>query len=115
MAPRLLHYSDVENVYDSPERVGRLAGLLRDLRAESPAETILAGSGDNTSPGVLALVADGAQALDFYEVVEPDVATFGNHEFDHGLPALRRLVRESPQQWVSANVWADREAGERFG
>jgi 2',3'-cyclic-nucleotide 2'-phosphodiesterase (5'-nucleotidase family) len=112
MAPRLLHYSDVENVYDTPERVGRLAGLLRELRDE---DAILAGTGDNTSPGVLALVEDGEQALDFFTAVEPDVETFGNHEFDHSLSGLRRLVAESPQSWVSANVWADRERGERFG
>lgn len=111
MAPRLVHYSDVENVYDTPERAGRLAGLLGDLRGD---DTILAGSGDNTSPGVLSLVEDGAQALDFFAAVEPDVETFGNHEFDHGLSALRRLVADSPQTWVSANVWDDREDGRRF-
>ncbi|NEU58980.1 bifunctional UDP-sugar hydrolase/5'-nucleotidase [Halorussus sp. MSC15.2] len=112
MPPRLVHYSDVENVYDSPERVGRLAGLLRDLRGD---DAILAGSGDNTSPGVLALVEDGAQALDLFDAVAPDVETFGNHEFDHDLSALRRLVADSPQTWVSANVWRDRAGGERFG
>jgi 2',3'-cyclic-nucleotide 2'-phosphodiesterase (5'-nucleotidase family) len=111
MAPRLVHYSDVENVYDTPERAGRLAGLLADLQGD---DAILAGSGDNTSPGVLSLVEDGAQALDFFAAVEPDVETFGNHEFDHGTSALRRLVADSPQTWVSANVWDDREQGERF-
>ncbi|UPW00353.1 5'-nucleotidase C-terminal domain-containing protein [Halorussus gelatinilyticus] len=111
MAPRLVHYSDVENVYDTPERAGRLAGLLEDLDGE---DALLAGSGDDTSPGVLALVEDGAQALDFFDAVEPDVETFGNHEFDHGLAALRDLVADSPQTWVSANVWADRDADERF-
>jgi len=112
MPPRLLHYSDVENVYDAPERAGRLAGRVADLRAD---DAIVAGSGDDTSPGVLALVTEGAQALDFFRAVDPDVETFGNHEFDHGRAALRRLVDESPQQWVSANVWTDCEAGERFG
>ncbi|WP_132059923.1 bifunctional metallophosphatase/5'-nucleotidase [Halorussus amylolyticus] len=109
MTPRLLHYSDIENVYDSPERVGRLAGLLGELDGD---DAILAGSGDNTSPGVLALVTDGAQALDFYDAVRPDVETFGNHEFDHGSAALRRLVADSPQTWVSANVFEG--DGDRF-
>jgi 2',3'-cyclic-nucleotide 2'-phosphodiesterase (5'-nucleotidase family) len=112
MAPRLLHYSDLENVYDTPDRAGRLAGLLRKLDGD---DAIIAGSGDNTSPGVLALVEDGAQALDFFAAVEPDVETFGNHEFDHSHAALKDLVAESPQTWVSANVWADRDRGERFG
>ena len=107
MAPRLVHYSDVENVYDTPERAGRLAGLLCELGGD---DALLAGSGDNTSPGVLALVEEGAQALDFFAAVEPDVETFGNHEFDHGPAPLRDLVEASPQTWVSANVWRDRPA-----
>jgi 2',3'-cyclic-nucleotide 2'-phosphodiesterase (5'-nucleotidase family) len=113
MAPRLVHYSDVENVYDSPERAGRLAGLLRDLRGD---DALLAGSGDNTAPGVLSLVEEGAQALDFFDAVEPDVETFGNHEFDHGISTLRGLVADSPQTWVSANVWGENpEAGAETG
>src|SRR6056297_2640080 len=112
MAPRLVHYSDVENVYDTPERAGRLAGLLRELGGD---DALLAGSGDNTSPGVLALVTEGAQALDFFAAVEPDVETFGNHEFDHGPAALRDLVASSPQTWVSANVWDSPESDTRFG
>jgi len=79
MAVRILHYSDLENVYDTPEQAGRLASLLRDR-----GDAIAAGSGDNTSPGVLSLVTEGRQALDLYEAVDPDVATFGNHDFDYG-------------------------------
>jgi len=109
MALRILHYSDVENAYDASERIGRLAGAIDERR---DAETLLAGAGDNTSPGVLSLVTDGRQALDFFEAVEPDVDTFGNHDFDHGYDALRTLVDDSPQTWVSANVELD---GRRFG
>ncbi|MFC6904079.1 bifunctional metallophosphatase/5'-nucleotidase [Halalkalicoccus tibetensis] len=109
MGPRLLQYSDVENAYDDPERIGRLAGLIGALRDE---DTIVVGTGDNTAPGVLSLVMEGRQALDFFERVEPDLGTFGNHDFDHGYGATREVLRESPQTWVSANVFRE---GERFG
>lgn len=108
MSLRLLHYSDIENAYDDPERIGRLAGLLRDRRDDA---TIVAGTGDNTAPGVLSLVSDGRQSLDLYGAVEPDVETFGNHDFDHGLDATHEIVRRSPQTWLSANVRLD---GDRF-
>ncbi|WP_224335121.1 bifunctional metallophosphatase/5'-nucleotidase [Haloprofundus halobius] len=108
--PRLLHYSDIENVYDDPERAGRLAGLLYSLDG---ADSLVVGSGDNTSPGVLALVSKGRQALDFFRAVDSDVETFGNHDFDYGPEATRQLVADAPQTWVSANVRDD--AGERFG
>ncbi|PSP76342.1 bifunctional metallophosphatase/5'-nucleotidase [Halobacteriales archaeon QS_1_68_20] len=109
MSPRLLHYSDVENAYDDPERIGRLAGRIRELDGE---DVLLAGTGDNTSPGVLALVTEGEQALDFFAAVEPDVSTFGNHDFDYGPERATELVAASPQIWVTANV---RWNGERFG
>jgi 2',3'-cyclic-nucleotide 2'-phosphodiesterase (5'-nucleotidase family) len=103
VAPSIYHYSDLENVYDTPERAGRLATLL----AEREADAIAAGSGDNTSPGVLSLVTDGWQATDLYDAVEPDVATFGNHDFDYGPETTADLVAATPQTWVSANVTVD--------
>lgn len=109
MPARLLHYSDIENVYDEPERVGRLAGTIDTLRDD---DTIVVGTGDNTAPGVLSMVHEGRQALDFFGAVEPAADTFGNHDFDYGLDAIRDIVAQSPQTWVSANVELD---GERFG
>ncbi|WP_327052337.1 bifunctional metallophosphatase/5'-nucleotidase [Halomicrococcus gelatinilyticus] len=108
MSLRILHYSDVENAYDDPDRIGRLAGALDGLDGE---DALVVGTGDNTSPGVLALATEGRQALDFFDAVDPDVATFGNHDFDHGPAPTRAIVADSPQTWVTANVRAD---GERF-
>ena len=107
---RFLHHSDIENVYDEPERAARLAGLLRSLDGEN---AIVVGTGDNTSPGVLALVTRGRQALDFYEAAGTRLETFGNHDFDYGPDATRALVADSDVTWVSANVRD--EDGEPFG
>jgi 2',3'-cyclic-nucleotide 2'-phosphodiesterase (5'-nucleotidase family) len=104
MAPRLLHYSDVENAYDDPERIGRLAGRLRALDGDDAA---VCGTGDNTSPGVLALTSRGRQSLPFFDAVRPVAETFGNHDFDYGVPATRELVRESPMPWLTVNVRED--------
>lgn len=101
---RLLHYSDIENVYDTPERAGRLAGLLSTL--DGP-DALVVGSGDDTSPGVLPLISRGRQAIDFFRAAGVDVETFGNHDFDYGPAAAREIVSDSPQTWVSANVYDD--------
>jgi len=93
MALRILHYSDVENAYDDPERVGRLAGTIDAHRDD---RTVVVGTGDDTAPGVLALRTEGRQALDFFRAVAPDVETFGNHDFDFGTDSLREIVAESP-------------------
>ncbi len=105
MTVRLLHYSDIENAYDDPERIGRLAGLIGDRRDE---RTLVLGTGDNTAPGVLALATEGGQALDFFDAVSPDAETFGNHDFDFGPDRTRSIVGDSPQPWLSANVFDER-------
>lgn len=102
MAVRIYHYSDLENVYDTPEQAGRLASILRGR-----GDAIAAGSGDNTAPGVLSLVSESEQALDLYDAVDPDVETFGNHDFDYGADKTGDIVAASPQTWVSANVYRD--------
>lgn len=109
MTCTLLHYADLERAHDDPETIGRLVGLVERLRDD---ETVVCGSGDDTGPGVLSLVTQGRQALDFYRAVDADVETFGNHDFDHGIDELLSVVEESPPTWVCAN--AVRE-GERFG
>lgn len=110
--PHLLHYSDIENVYDDPERAGRLAGCLTELVGDND-DALVIGTGDNTSPGVVAMVANGHQALDFFRAVDADLATFGNHDFDYGPDETRALIADAPQTWVSANVYD--EDGGRFG
>ncbi|MFC6835411.1 bifunctional metallophosphatase/5'-nucleotidase [Halomarina ordinaria] len=107
--PRLLHYSDIEGVYDDPDRLARLAGRIEDLRGP---DALVVGTGDDTAPGVLPLVARGRQSVAFFEAVRPDAETFGNHDFDYGLDATRAVVRASPQRWLSANV---RDGDRPFG
>jgi 2',3'-cyclic-nucleotide 2'-phosphodiesterase (5'-nucleotidase family) len=104
MSPRLLQYSDIENAYDNPERIGQLAGLIDELRDTN---TLVVGTGDNTAPGVLAMVTEAEQSLDFFQSVAPDAETFGNHDFDFGAERTRELVRSSPQPWLCANVYAE--------
>ncbi|MFC6785554.1 bifunctional metallophosphatase/5'-nucleotidase [Halobaculum halobium] len=108
--PRFVHYSDIENVYDDPDRAGRLAGLITGLDGPDAA---IVGAGDDTSPGVAATVSNGRQAVDFFRAVGTDVETFGNHDFDFGTDAARGIVADSPQTWVSANVRD--EDGDPFG
>ncbi|MFB6173507.1 MAG: bifunctional UDP-sugar hydrolase/5'-nucleotidase [Halobacteriales archaeon] len=104
MGVRLLQYSDVENAYDDPERIGRLAGTIA---ARRNGDTAVVGTGDNTAPGVLALTTGGRQALSFFERIDPDFEVPGNHDFDHGLDRTRDLIAASPQPWLCANARLD--------
>ncbi|EMA67689.1 5'-nucleotidase [Halorubrum aidingense JCM 13560] len=107
---RLVHYSDIENVFDAPERAARLAGRIAEL---SGPDAAVVATGDTTAPGVLSLVATGRQIHDFYAATDTALDTFGNHEFDYGPDALRDLVADASATFVSANVRD--EDGEPFG
>jgi 2',3'-cyclic-nucleotide 2'-phosphodiesterase (5'-nucleotidase family) len=107
---RLLHYSDIEHVFDDPDRAARLAGSIRDRDGE---DALVVGTGDTFAPGVLPLVERGRQAIPFYRMAGVDLETFGNHDFDFGPDATRRIVADAPTTWVSANVRD--EEGDRFG
>jgi 2',3'-cyclic-nucleotide 2'-phosphodiesterase (5'-nucleotidase family) len=106
---RLLHHSDLEGVYDDPDRLGRLVGRLRAL--DGP-DAVVCGTGDDLAPGVLALVERGRQALDLFDAADTAVETFGNHDFDFGTERTLELVRDAAPTWLSANV---RHGGGRFG
>ncbi|PSQ53472.1 hypothetical protein BRD20_02460 [Halobacteriales archaeon SW_8_65_20] len=82
------------------------------IRLVRDADTLVFGTGDNTSPGILPLVTKGEQALDFFHAVEPDADTFGNHDFDYGPNRALEIVERAPQPWLCANVERD---GEPFG
>ncbi|SFL15338.1 2',3'-cyclic-nucleotide 2'-phosphodiesterase/5'-or 3'-nucleotidase, 5'-nucleotidase family [Halogranum rubrum] len=110
MVVRLLHYSDLERAFDDPRHAARVAAVV-DERRDS--QTMVLGTGDNTAPSVLGVESDGRQALDFFNAVGTDFETFGNHDFDYGLDATRALVRDAPNEWLTANIFDD--GGERFG
>jgi len=112
VSPRIVHYSDVENAFDRPERIGRLVGTIERVRERGTeegggADALVVGTGDETAPGALAIERRGRQALPFFERVAPDAETFGNHDFDFGLADAREVVGESAVPWVSANVRGD--------
>jgi 2',3'-cyclic-nucleotide 2'-phosphodiesterase (5'-nucleotidase family) len=52
MSVRILRYSDIENATDDPQRIGRLTRCLREHRDD---RTLVCGTGDTTSPGLLSL------------------------------------------------------------
>lgn len=101
MTVRFLHYSDIENATDDPQRIGRLTQALHEYRDD---RTLVCGTGDNTAPGLLSMETDGEHVHPFFEAVSPDFAAVGNHDFDNGIPAFREIVADSPQTWLVANL-----------
>jgi len=107
MAVRLLHYSDLETALDDPDQCGALAGAIQARRDE---QSLVVGSGDNTAPSALSLATEGGCASEFFDAVDPDCETFGNHDFDFGADRAGELAAGT-DHWLCANATV---AGERF-
>jgi len=99
--------------------VAHLATAVRRLRAEQPA-SLLISTGDlvGASPLVSALFRD-EPTIEAMNALGVDLNVVGNHEFDHGVAELRRLIAggcaTAPRGVASTCGSADRTyAGARF-
>lgn len=96
-----------------------LAGAVRQLRAEQPA-SLLVSTGDlvGASPLASALFRD-EPTIEAMNVLGLDLNVAGNHEFDHGVAELRRLIAggcaTEPRGAAASCAGPDRRfAGARF-
>lgn len=105
---RLLQYTDLEGAYDDPEAFGRLVGCLDTLREDA----LVVGAGDDMAPSVSTTVLGAAAPSTALAALDPDIETFGNHDFDHGVDLPLTVVSDVPATYVSANLRVD---GHRFG
>jgi 5'-nucleotidase/UDP-sugar diphosphatase len=93
----------------------RRATLVKQLRAEAKAPTLLIDSGDTTTRGPLATQYEGVDEIAAMNAIGYDLAAVGNNEFKlkdaadihdaAGAQAdLARLVRQSHFPWICANA-----------
>ncbi|NBE06928.1 bifunctional 2',3'-cyclic-nucleotide 2'-phosphodiesterase/3'-nucleotidase [Paragemmobacter ruber] len=86
-----------------------LAHLIDTARAECP-NTLLVDNGDFLQGSPLGdwAAEQGSDRthpmISAMNVLGYDAATLGNHEFSHGLPLLRRAIRDADFPFVSANL-----------
>src|SRR4051794_31359899 len=90
----------------------RVATIVDSLRAKYPGQVIVADNGDLIEGEPFETYFSRVAPRDPNPVVEAmgllgcDVATLGNHEFDAGLPALRRALSGAAYPYVSGNIYA---------
>lgn len=101
MTVTLLSVSDLENAVDEAERVGAVGGLIARERDDA---TLVVDCGDTLAPSLLGAETEGRVALALHDALAVDYCAFGNHDFDHGLDALREVVRGASATWLCANL-----------
>src|SRR5205823_2830656 len=94
----------------TPGGLSRAATVMETLRARYPSNLVLVDAGDLLQGNPFAAFYgryDKRQPqpiVDALNALQYDVATPGNHDFDFGLPFLRRAANEATYRYVTANV-----------
>jgi len=106
----ILHTNDfhgnLESDYKGRGGSAYMAGVINDIRAALGEDNVfLMDAGDVFlgAPPISQLLL-GESTIDIYNMLEYDVAAFGNHEFDKGQDVLQDRVEQSDFPWVSANI-----------
>ena len=102
----LLYFNDIHEIapVDGGLRGGmaRVAGLVATERAGEDHVLVLIGG--DLAGGTLFGLMRGEPMIKALNLIGVDAASFGQHEFDHGVTQARRLVELSEFPWVSANL-----------
>ncbi len=94
-----------------PGGLTRVATVVDSLRAAYPGQVVVVDAGDLIQGDAFAAYFARVSPRDPNPVIEAmnlagyDVATPGNHEFDWGLGAMRRIISGAAFPYVSANLY----------
>jgi len=86
-----------------------IATVVNDFRKKGP--TLYLNAGDMITGSLLCDYYHGTTVIDVMNLVPPDVATIGNHEFDWGVKGLNNLLRRAKFDIVLANVYPEPGSG----
>ena len=107
------HATDWDYVANQPfpGGISRVATVIDSLRAAYPGQVVVVDAGDLIQGDAFAAYFARVAPRDPNPVIEAmnlagyDVATPGNHEFDWGLPAMRRIISGAAFPYVSGNLY----------
>ena len=107
---RLRGWDYYTNAPDTVRGLTRAATIVDSVRAANPGRVILLDAGDLLQGNPLTFAAARVAADQPHPVVAAmnamhyDAAAIGNHEFNYGMPTLRRAVGEASFPFLSANA-----------
>ncbi|MBC7844285.1 MAG: 5'-nucleotidase C-terminal domain-containing protein [Gemmatimonadaceae bacterium] len=119
---RLRAWDYYDSRADSAHSLAAAATIVDSIRAAHPGNVVLVDAGDLLQGNPLLSVAARAPGSAPHPVIAAmnamryDAAAIGNHEFNYGVPLLRRAIGQATFPFLSANAIAarPREAFARF-
>lgn len=110
---RFLPYDYALNQPDYSGSLAQVAAIIRELKSENPGNTILIDNGDTIQENLSHIFLDDAIHPMIFALNEMnyDVFVLGNHEFNYGIPTLKKVMRqfvpkdEDPNSVLCGNVY----------
>ena len=99
----ILYTNDIHCGIEDGIGFAGLSALKKELQKETPYVTLV-DNGDAVQGTLIGTVSKGSYIVDIMNEVGYEFATFGNHEFDYGMPVLDSLVEKANYQYVVANI-----------
>ncbi|WP_277471315.1 MULTISPECIES: S-layer homology domain-containing protein [unclassified Paenibacillus] len=95
---RVLHTNDTHSHLET------VVKRMTAIKQERTGNSILLDAGDVFSGTLYFTKFEGLADLEFMNYIGYDAMTFGNHEFDKGLPTLRAFIDEAEFPFISSNI-----------
>ena len=102
-AVKILYTNDVHTYIDKDLSYATVSQLKKDLTAEGNT-VFLIDAGDHAQGTAYGGMDNGKTMIDLMNAADYDLATFGNHEFNYGLPRLKELVDLSDATYLNSNI-----------
>jgi 2',3'-cyclic-nucleotide 2'-phosphodiesterase (5'-nucleotidase family) len=113
LTPLALKTKDGSSVTPTPYDIAGVAILgtyLSRLRAQYGKEFLWLDAGDEFQGSLESNLEGGAPLVDFFNLLKLDGAAIGNHEFDFGLPNLKKRMEQAHYPYLAANI-VDKNSG----
>ena len=82
-----------------------LAAYFRAERDSFPGPTIVLDAGDEMQGTPISNLSEGQATVSVLDALGERGAAIGNHEFDWGVPVLRRRMAQAHDPWMAANIF----------
>ncbi|MCP1308076.1 5'-nucleotidase C-terminal domain-containing protein [Paenibacillus tyrfis] len=102
----LLYFNDGHEISPVTDKLGTRGGVARvkTLVDSVPGEKIVAFGGDLGGGTLFGGVFKGHPMVEALGRIPVDVANFGQHDFDAGVPNTLELINNSRFRWISSNL-----------
>lgn len=95
---RVLHTNDTHSHLET------VVKRMTAIKQERTGNSLLIDAGDVFSGTLYFTKFEGLADLEFMNYIGYDAMTFGNHEFDKGLPTLRSFINKAEFPFISSNI-----------